>query len=317
MKNKELVSIIIPVYNAQKYIKRCLTSVLNQSYTNIEIIVINDGSTDKSEEIVESLAKKDSRIKLLNQNNQGAAKTRNTGIKKATGEYIMFIDNDDYIEKDYVNMYVNNIKKNDIVIGGYRRVSNKKEYFKVKGNSKWYPYLIMAPWAKLYRKDFIIKNKIEFLDYAIGEDSYFSINAYGKAKSIKIIDYIGYNWFFNEESISNTTQRGFNKKIDIKYLLEKLYEVFPKENEFHDYYFLRYGIWYLLFSGRNAKKEEFMEEYKKIFSWLKEKKIPINRPEYTKEYEGESLKNKISILIFTKLHKWRLINLFAKIYCRR
>ena len=96
------VSIIIPVYNNEQYIEKCIQSVLNQTFENFEVIVINDGSTDKSGEILEKLNREDSRIILIEQKNQGVAVARNRGMNKATGKYITFVDGDDYLKNDYI-----------------------------------------------------------------------------------------------------------------------------------------------------------------------------------------------------------------------
>ena len=97
-----LVSVIIPVYNVEKYLRRCLNSVIDQEYKNIEIILVNDGSTDNSLEIAISYKEKDKRIKVFSQENQGLSAARNMGLDKSHGEYITFIDSDDYVSKDYV-----------------------------------------------------------------------------------------------------------------------------------------------------------------------------------------------------------------------
>ena len=103
---KGLVSIVIPVYNAENNIKVCLNSIIKQTYKNIEIICINDGSKDSSEKIIKEYKKKDSRIILINKPNSGVSDTRNLGIETSKGEYIMFIDADDYISEDYIeSMY--------------------------------------------------------------------------------------------------------------------------------------------------------------------------------------------------------------------
>jgi len=110
-----LISIIIPVYNVESYLKDCLESVINQTYKNLEIIIINDGSQDNSKEICYNYAKKDSRIKLINKKNEGVSAARNTGMDLATGEYISFIDSDDYIDNDMIEIFykpeVNNKEK--------------------------------------------------------------------------------------------------------------------------------------------------------------------------------------------------------------
>lgn len=109
----ELVSIIIPIYNVQKYLKKCLDSVINQKYKNLEIILINDGSTDNSLDIAINYKNKDKRIKLFSQTNQGLSAARNTGLKNATGKYITFVDSDDYITPDYVSYMYDLLKRNN------------------------------------------------------------------------------------------------------------------------------------------------------------------------------------------------------------
>lgn len=109
----ELVSIIIPIYNVQKYLKKCLDSVINQKYKNLEIILINDGSTDNSLDIAINYKNTDKRIKLFSQTNQGLSAARNTGLKNATGKYITFVDSDDYITPDYVSYMYDLLKRNN------------------------------------------------------------------------------------------------------------------------------------------------------------------------------------------------------------
>ena len=101
--NEPLISVIVPVYNVEKYLPQCLDSIKNQTYTNLEIILVDDGSTDSSESICEDYAKSDSRIKLYHKENGGLSDARNYGIERASGQYFTFIDSDDYITKDYVS----------------------------------------------------------------------------------------------------------------------------------------------------------------------------------------------------------------------
>lgn len=104
------ISVIIPVYNAEKYIERCINSVVAQTYNNWEMIVINDGSTDNTENIIREKAKADNRIQIYSQNNQGAGIARNNGISKATGEYIVFLDADDYVNKEYFSLLMEKMR---------------------------------------------------------------------------------------------------------------------------------------------------------------------------------------------------------------
>jgi len=121
-----LVSIIIPVYNSERHLSSCLESAIGQSYENIEIILINDGSTDNSGMMCDEYANKDKRIKVIHKKNSGPSSARNAGIESARGEFIFFLDADDYIEKDAINLLVENYRqtKADVVIGDFRKIKN-------------------------------------------------------------------------------------------------------------------------------------------------------------------------------------------------
>ena len=121
------VSVIIPVYNAQEGIKQCLDSLLNQSFTDFEIILLNDGSTDNSLEVIKKYAADNDFIRVIDKENEGVAKTRNKGIQLANGKYIVFIDNDDFVDSDYLERFYNAIDQEqlDIVLGGYKRVNQE------------------------------------------------------------------------------------------------------------------------------------------------------------------------------------------------
>ena len=311
----KLISIIIPVYNAEKSISKCLDSVLKQTYTNFEVLCIDDGSKDKSLNILKKYEKKDNRITVHHQKNMGVAKTRNKGITLAKGEYITFIDNDDYIEKDYLDNYVSktNEEDYDIVIGGYKRVTdNKVLHQEVPNNTLWDKYVIVTPWAKLYKKETIQKCKAEFLDYGIAEDIYFLLNLYSHTLNIGYLKNRGYCWYFNQNSVSNTSQKGLNKSIDIIYVLKKFsnYRSNNKEKKYIEYFIYRYSIWYLLFSGSKANAETFYDEYKKIFSWLEKNKL-----DKVKIVKEDHLKYKLIIMTMKILKELNLIKIFSKLYC--
>ena len=121
--DEDLISIIVPVYNVEKYLEQCLESLLNQTYKNIEIIVVNDGSTDQSLDILKKYSFKDNRIKLYSQKNQGISAARNTALEHINGKYVMFVDSDDWIEINTCEIALHEMKKNDsdIVMWAYRR----------------------------------------------------------------------------------------------------------------------------------------------------------------------------------------------------
>ena len=144
-----MVSIIIPVYNGEKYLEKCIDSLVDQTYKDIEIIIVDDGSTDKTKDIIEHHCRRDTRIKEICISNSGASSARNIGVSSAKGKYILFVDSDDYIELDTVELLVNKIKKDksDIVCMGHRKIyAEKTEDFIYSWSDK-----------KIYTSEFAIK----------------------------------------------------------------------------------------------------------------------------------------------------------------
>ena len=317
--SKPAISVIIPVYNAQDGIKRCVDSLLNQSFKNFEIILLNDGSKDNSLNILKEYELKYSFVRVIDKQNEGVAVTRNKGILLAEGEYIMFMDNDDFVDSDYIETFYQAIheKNLDLVIGGYKRVNQDNQIIFSQDiqQSEWSKYIIMAPWAKVYRTEFLKTNNLEFFDYGIGEDIIFNLAAYKTTDKIGLLDYKGYNWYYNNKSISNTSQRGFSPKIDILVLFSKILEL-GKPSELVVYYLKRYYVWYLLFSGKSSSDQEFIHQYIRIKEWLKENKLISTISPLSKKVQGERFQTKISLIVFLSIEKLRLVPLFAKIYCK-
>ena len=317
--SKPAISVIIPVYNAQDGIKRCVDSLLNQSFKNFEIIILNDGSKDNSLNILKEYELKYSFVRVIDKQNEGVAVTRNKGILLAEGDYTMFMDNDDFVDSDYIETFYQAIheKKLDLVIGGYKRVNQDNQIIFSQDiqQSEWSKYIIMAPWAKIYRTEFLKTNNLEFFDYSIGEDIIFNLAAYKTTDKIGLLDYKGYNWYYNNQSISNTSQRGFSPKTDILVLFSKILEL-GNPSELEVYYLKRYYVWYLLFSGRSSSDQEFIHQYIRIKEWLKENKLISTISPLSKKVQGERFQTKISLIVFLSLEKLRLVPLFAKIYCK-
>ena len=202
------VSVIIPVYNVEKYLRRCLNSVLAQTYDDYEIICVNDKSPDNSDRILAQYVRKfPSKIKVYtNEENLGLGRTREKGLQHAEGEYVMFIDSDDYIRSDYIETYVSAMEKDsyDMVIGGYiRDVEGRKKVHHVS-DSIWSVITYPVAWAKIFRKAFILDNNIEFSDIRCGEDIYFSLSLAYHNVRYKVIDYAGYYYYFNKKSITGS-----------------------------------------------------------------------------------------------------------------
>lgn len=191
--NSETVSIIIPVYNGEKYLERCLNAVLSQSYSNLEIILIDDGSTDLSKEICDSLAEKDNRVQVYHISNAGVSVARNYGLHHATGSFLQFVDSDDYVEQDMTECLVKKMKETsaDCVVCGFiqetpyrkkRNVSTEKP--RVYSNREYLCNILEDPfsfyygvvWNKMYRNDIIDRYEMSFDSrQRLGEDFLFTL----------------------------------------------------------------------------------------------------------------------------------------------
>ncbi|MBO5850765.1 MAG: glycosyltransferase [Clostridia bacterium] len=216
----DLVSIIVPIYNVQKYLPHCIESVLNQTYKNFELILVDDGSPDRSGDICDYYAKKDSRIVVVHKENGGASTARNAGLYVAKGKYVNFIDGDDWISKDAIETFVKIIEKEsvDLVVGTledrYLRVSSKpfKDelidfYSNEQDVSKIIPKLT-PPVNKLYLKSIIDSQNIKFLaDVKYGEDILFVYEYLKYCKRIFTISKVTY--FYNRLIDNSITKRKF------------------------------------------------------------------------------------------------------------
>lgn len=233
---QQLVSVIIPIYNTEKYLHKCLDSVINQTYKNLEIILINDGSTDNSQLIINEYQKKDRRIHCYYQINSGQGKARNQGIDKSCGEFILFIDSDDYISETMVEVMINHIMDCDIVICGTSNVD--EEYKLIKKHPKFKNDVINqdnairfggkdpSPWNKLFKRNLILDNNINFpIDYTSNEDFIFVIKALYYSKRSCTIENVLYNYV--QRAGSNTKQY---TKGHIYSLLKVIHDVEIFEN---------------------------------------------------------------------------------------
>lgn len=272
------ISIIIPVYNAEHTLARCLDSIFRQSFTRFEVIAINDGSTDNTICILEEYAHKhQSAMHIFDRANQGAAAARNYGISKASGDYITFIDDDDWIDKNYLEVLYHNAaeSKADIVLSGYRRPDQTGRIVKecaISPNDEWRYYAVEAAWAKLYRRQFVRCSALTFLESNISEDLAFTLPAIHAASKITVLDYCGYNWFINANSVSNTIQRSsagldFERAMDeIKARLSARTDV--TNNQLICYVFIRHVVWFLVWTSSGDDTATIRSNCKRYTSWL-------------------------------------------------
>ena len=199
-----MISVIIPMYNSGSMIKRCLTSVMRQSYKDTEIIVVDDGSTDHGADVVLELASKDDRIRYIRQDNGGVSRARNRGLDEANGEWICFIDSDDAVTEDYLSSLYDCIRKTgcDIVMCGYREVRgnrftdvviSEEEMNSLKGTLREdfnaLRCFVSSPCMKIFRKDRIEELHLRFReDMVLAEDRYFNNHYFTKCNSVFFIN---------------------------------------------------------------------------------------------------------------------------------
>lgn len=242
--SNDIISVIVPVYNVEQYLQECLDSILLQTYQNIEIILINDGSSDNSGKICDEYAFRDARIKVIHKKNEGVSVARNVGLDSCNGEYICFIDGDDLIEPIYIeDLYINAIKyKADIVTSDYKGYNCKKEcypsYYKRKGryisnNITGHEALSLmlrmrencSVWSKIFKRSSI--GNLRFPIGKINEDALFLFYLYLKVEKVSSIPQANYYYRINPNGLARTINE---HQFDIVENMEEMDEFFTKHN---------------------------------------------------------------------------------------
>ena len=268
------ISIIVPVYNVEKYIRDCLDSLVNQNLDNYEIICINDGSPDNSKSIIEEYIEKYTLIKIINQENQGLSVARNVGLKNAKGEYVFFVDSDDFVEPNVLLALYNTCKKYDLDILDFLAYSyfngNKKPYLReyintespIIGRDYFEKFVckvkiqpMIPAWLHLYKRDFLTSNNLSFLPNLYFEDSPFTARAYLCANRVLLFDHYVYNYRIVDVSITKGIVTPKHIK-DLEFVINEM-NIISKESDIKipmDSFFI--GIKnqiYKSFSNRNWK----------------------------------------------------------------
>ena len=301
MKYKPKVSIILPAYNAEKYIAKTLESLLTQTLKEIELICINDGSKDGTLKVLKEFEQNDERIKIIDKKNEGVWKARMDGIKAATGQYIAFIDADDYVENVFLEELYKSITKNnaDIAICGFSRIDEKTKKIlsqemkydenKIIEKGKNFEEVISintALWNKLYKTE--ILKQIEDLKNPprILEDMMFLSMVYQKTNKISFVDKYLYNYMVIEGSAMNTLKKEEIEKIQNAML--EIKKQYVKENTnvenmeiLASMAFLHFGISVML-KVSETDNCDFSEEYKKNLKFLNENFPEWKKTKYTK-----------------------------------
>lgn len=273
------LSIIVPVYNVEKYLPKCLESLIKQTLKDIEIICVNDGSMDNSLAILKEFASKDSRIRIIDNQHQGVAKTRNTGIEQSTGEYIGFVDSDDYIDIDFFEKLYNSATKSnsDIAIAS---ILKHKKFFNIY-NAKYTKeetaitiqdkiklcedkkHFFFYAWNKIYHSGFIKENNIKFSEGQIYEDVMFAIKALYYSNKIISVYGTKYHYIEHENSLTKYKDKTGEKEHDLIKAYSELQEFCNSKNieipERLNYYTKEnFGFIFNLYEGKYQKKIQFL-----------------------------------------------------------
>lgn len=305
------VSVVLPVYNAERYLARCLDSVLGQTYPNVEVVAIDDGSSDGSPAILDDYAARHSgKVVVEHRANGGAASARNRGIELCSGEYLTFIDNDDWLDPDFVQTMAAAALSSgaEVVCCGYRRPDSEGRVLLEavpRPGDEWGRYVVEAAWAKLYRTDYVRRHGLTFLNTNIDEDLYFSLPAIELAERVEVVSSAGYNWFFNTGSVSNTSQRSsagllFEETLDA--ILAMMRERGIPMTDILRHYFVRLVAWFLLYTCRGdgrATSERNLGHYvawldRNVEDWRHE---PFARPGHP---TGDALANRLAVWLFAR-----------------
>ena len=331
--NSVLVSVIIPVYNTENYLSRCLDSVLNQSLENIEIICINDGSTDSSLEILKNYQKKDNRIKIINKNNEGQGIARNIGINEAIGDYIAFVDSDDFIKEDMLEKLYNSCINNNLdmvmcKVASFNELTNEindslwyyslgvfndfeKTVFSHKDTINFTCEISVTPYNKLYKSSLIKKFDIKFAENLIFEDEVFFYDVYLKARRVSIVDETLYYYRMNREgsTVENTEDKNYSDIVPIfKLIIEKFIETNNWENYkiYVSNRFIHLMLWRYSQTSKKFRKDFFYS--------LKELLIDLLDDDDIKNNLSSKIKHRVKLLINSTNYEEFLINDKSKLF---
>lgn len=293
------ISIIIPVYNTEKYLSNCLDSVVNQTFSDIEIICVDDGSTDGSFAILKEYAKKDNRVTVLKQKNKRQGAARNAGLKIAKAPYIFFVDSDDSVDLDACRLLYDAMitQKCDIVINNMSTQTNdenletRKDSYQQYYDITSYPQGIYdndinimkwrtSPAAKLYKKEIIDAHKITFPEKLIQEDEAWHWFYFTNVKTIYYLPVSLYNRFVHADSTMQLRDSNYERASDFAYIIEKIYKYLVKNDLYKKYSpeFQRYLKSHSLNILRRCDKQHYSKAYKPLHKLSKKAGIPLPMP---------------------------------------
>ncbi|PFW49655.1 glycosyltransferase family 2 protein [Priestia megaterium] len=331
------VTIVVPIYNVGKYIKKCMDSLINQTFEDFEVILVNDGSTDESGSICDEYEKIDKRIRVIHTPNQGSGEARNLGMDKAKGDYIFFCDPDDWIELDLiednyrlasennadiiffgVNNYMYNSKKGSYVYVGNRGLASEHLPFRQEFPKLYKSGLASAVWNKLYKLSYLKRHNCKFPRYTQGQDWSFNLLVY---RDVSNVIYNNKNYYNYVKYENNTAVTRYNK--DKPYIRERLFEEFKSLLDYwgideNCYQELLYKclLGEVLSESRNNfhldSPDKFNEKYKKSKKLLNNKQVIEIIGNYKNEKAGLTEK-----ILSTFIRRKFVIGIMLEAYSRQ
>lgn len=317
----ELISVIVPIYNVEKYIDKCIRSIVGQTYKNLEIILVDDGSPDCCPAICDEWAKKDARIKVIHKQNGGLSDARNAGLKIVTGEYIAFVDSDDFVAIDYIECLYTNIKKNDAQISACDiEIIEDDGETSIENNNIPYKTRVCTPdeaiddilhgvgfravaWNKLYKAD-LLKNEF-YLKGKYHEDEFFTYRILAKAKKLVYIEKKLYFYIQRQGSIMNTISEKHLDVLDA--FIQRLEFIKCKFPQFYSYEKFMICIacvnFYRQLDNKKLNSKKLKKKIKSCRGAFKIKLSELNNVSFNKKVYA--VFSKYGISVFCKILNFR------------
>jgi len=331
------VSIIVPVYNVESSLERCVDSIINQTYQNWELWLIDDGSRDASGKICDSFSLSDARIRSIHKKNAGVSAARNTGLENVQGEYVLFVDSDDYLELNTLELAMNEVERSgaDAVLFGFyyhfkeedRVVENKgnrafvgknEEFVSEVFGEMFRKELLNPPWNKLIKKEMLLQNGIRFVsEYSICEDMIFTIGVLGACDKIAFLDLPLYHYVYKkEDNLVNKFHGNYFEALS--FYVEKVMEYLSKYNASAELvaelgtFYVNQAVAYLkkIYAASGYQKEKKYAEMRRICE------TQVFRDEIA-TYVPKGIKKKV-VICCIKYRWYHILHmLYSEVLCRR
>lgn len=285
-------SIIVPIYNVEAYLVQCLESMRKQDSADFEVICINDGSTDGSRAILSEWESKFPQMKVIDRENGGLSAARNTGLKAATGEYVLFVDSDDWVESTAMRRLTDECNGEDMVCFACRRTDNNTfDVLPLEQSTGWNYYNrhalearkvpFVCVWQRCYRREFLIENNLFFREGILHEDNEFTPRACLHAKSVKVIPDVLYNYRVRPGSIMTT--RGLRSKESLIILSNELSKFFAKQEDINRtiVYQALTQCYQMAFIDNNKKEDYHLRQ---LIDWECYHRVSRTKPRHQLQY---------------------------------